>query len=60
MAAQGLRFEDSLKGAKAQSPASPVDSVPLGRTRQGRGREGGREQGKERLEDRNIGTTVPV
>lgn len=41
MAAQGLRFEDSLKGAKAQSPASPVDSVPLGRTRQGRGREGG-------------------
>lgn len=41
MAAQGLRFEDSLRGAKAQSPASPVDSVPLGRTRQGRGMEGG-------------------
>lgn len=59
MAARGLRFEDSLKGAKAQSPASP-GNVPLGRTRQGRGREGGREQGKERLEDRNIGTTVPV
>lgn len=39
MAAQGLRFEDSLKRAKVLSPVSPVDSVLLGRTRQGR-REG--------------------
>ena len=46
MDAQGLRFEDSLKRAKALSPVSPVDSVPLGRTRQGRGSEGGKMRGR--------------
>lgn len=51
MAAQGLRFEDSLKRAKAQTPVSPVDSVPLGRTRQGR--EGRKEEEVVGLEYRD-------